>query len=285
MIKIKNYLKALNKYENENHSFDLLLEYLTQKNSDLTKFYCEGEIHLPSFILIKKLHKEFSTYSKIDQELDNLFSMAVNTSKIFYSKLWVLIYESKQSSFSFDQIFEENIQPIGQQLINLLVNIKYKIKVIRIQSIKQERSSIQPQKENLLLLQKLISTYFGDILYKITLLKSTHHTLIKRLYYALIISSIGSFWLINFLFLDSFSPISSTFINIIAGVAIVIMSIVTYPIGDFGKIDISGRNIVAYKYKTFFNSHSSNIMLNVFSIQNTTNAGHKKISKIRSQKI
>lgn len=282
-MKIKDYFKALNKYEKETNSFELLQDYLLHRNSHLAKFYCEGEIHLPSFMLIKQLHNTFVVYTQIDKELDKLFLKAINASKIFYSRLIWMIYESKSEAINFDQKFEECVQPVGQQIINLLVNIKYRIKVIKIQKLREEKLGVNKLQIGFIpALKNFIPTYWGKLIYELTLLKSTNHKLIKNLYYGFITFAIGTFWLINFLFWNEFSPISSTFINIIAGVIIVIFSIITYPIGDFRKIDITGRNIVAYKYKTFFNSSLNNIRLSVFSIQHKSSTGHSKTSNIKS---
>jgi hypothetical protein len=62
--------------------------------------------------------------------------------------------------------------------------------------------------------------------------------------------------------------------------AIIVAAIIIYPIGDFGKIDISGTNVVAYKYKLFFNNHANLKMLNVFITQPSGSAGQSSLSKV-----
>jgi hypothetical protein len=70
---MKNYLEALQEYENSNNSFNLLCNFIAVKNSDLIKLYCDGKMHLPSFILLKKLYIKFLDLINEDKELENAF--------------------------------------------------------------------------------------------------------------------------------------------------------------------------------------------------------------------
>ena len=77
---MKNYLEGLQEYENNNNSFDLLCNFIAVKNSNLIKLYCDGKIHLPSFILLKNLRLKFTDLVNEDKELKILFSNAIKCS-------------------------------------------------------------------------------------------------------------------------------------------------------------------------------------------------------------
>lgn len=57
---------------------------------------------------------------------------------------------------------------------------------------------------------------------------------------------------------------------------------ITYPVGYFGKIDINGKDIVAYKYRIFFNSISNRKIYNIFALQQTNDTGQQSSQSIES---
>jgi len=246
---MKSYLQILQNHEIENNSFDLLADYFVNKKSPLTKEFCEGERYLPSFILLKQLHAKFKPICRSDSELNDLFMNAIICSKIFYAGIIDLVKRSKSNLADFDQNFEKDIEPLGQSLINLLVSIRYRIMLANIYSEK-----LEARKKGLYAISKKIYSRIYNLLYKVSLIIGAHNGLGRKLYYILTISVISLFWILNFIFLHNLYPIVSTVINIIAGTLILLLSVVNYPLWDFGKIDISGKNIVSYKYRLFFNN-------------------------------
>jgi hypothetical protein len=43
-------------------------------------------------------------------------------------------------------------------------------------------------------------------------------------------------------------------LSIVESILMVVFAIISYPANDFGKMDISGKNFIAYKYKAFLNN-------------------------------
>ena len=97
---MKNYLGALQEYENSNNSFGLLCNFIAVKNSNLIKLYCDGEMHLPSFILLKKLQMKFLDLIDEDEELKMLFANAIKCSKLFYVQTIEIIKDTNNRHLS-----------------------------------------------------------------------------------------------------------------------------------------------------------------------------------------
>lgn len=55
-----------------------------------------------------------------------------------------------------------------------------------------------------------------------------------------------------------------------------------HPGGDFRKIDMSGKNIVAYKYRVFFYNIWNKKIHNIFTMQHAYEPGHKLSQNIES---
>lgn len=283
MKNIKSYLKAIQYYEEQNGCFALLNDYLKEKKSTLPKLYCEGKIYLPSFMILRRIHYEYKKHSHIDPELNRLFESSIHCSKLFYSKLVALVVESRSSAKSFEEQFEQRIQPLGQQLINLITNIKYRIKLVESEGRKKESTGFITLTKKLSSFGKIAYNCLNNLVYKVTLLQSTHPSLAKKLYYFSITSIIILFWVVNFMLLSHKIPsVASAFINVVSGIAVIVIAIILYPIGDFGKIDISGTNVVAYKYKLFFNNHANLKMISAFITQPTTSTRQSSLSEVDS---
>ncbi len=273
---IKSYFRALLEYEEKEQSLELLKSYFFTKKTNLAKKYRQGKTYLPSFILIKKLKMEYADLVANDSELERLFDNAIGTSKLFYLNLINLIISSNKNNLDFVKEFEQDIQVIGQKLTNLLVNIKYRIRLNHLCFKKKDssglKSAIFNKIPNLFI---NIFYFFYNILYKLTIIHSKHPKFTKKLYYLATTTVIFFAWVINFIIFKNVSTISSAFIDIISSIVIIIISILISPINSFGEIDISGKNIVAYNYKTFFNNYTNRKMLEVFTLQNPT-ANHEE---------
>lgn len=267
MKSIKSHVKAIHKYENQVGMFDLLVTYFLKKNSSIASAFCEAEYYLPSFILLKKLKGKYSNLCTEDDELNNLFNSAIECSKLFYSQAINIVKKDGANNDKYESSFENQAQPMGQQLINLLANIKYRIRIVRLKKTREEASSKRSLAYFLFYYFQGLLSIVNNLIYKVTLFASSNLTAARRVYFSTILGTILVFWLINFLFLNSFSPISSAFINVFVGIGVVLLAIATYPLGDFGKKDISGRNIVAYKYKVFLIDKGNAKLVNVFKLQ------------------
>lgn len=281
---MKNYLEALQEYENSNNSFNLLCNFIAVKNSDLIKLYCNGKMHLPSFILLKKLYIKFSDLIDEDKELEMLFTNAIKCSKLFYVQTIKIINDTNDSEKEFEYIFAQKSQPLGQQLINLLLNIKYRIRMVRLRRQSSKKESIMQLVDRLTTPATSLFNIVNNFVYKIKLIQSTYDSLTRKLYYLIVIIALIGCWAVNFLFFKNISTLSITLINIIFCIAITVIAVATHPVRHFGLIDITGKNLVAYKYKAFFNNLSNRKMYNIFTLQHINDPGHINNQSIKSPK-
>ena len=232
--------------------------------------------------MIKKLHSKYTALCSQDEELNNLFLNAIECSKLFYARTTALIKSSKRNGEEFETSFGRVAQPLGQRLINLLVNIKFRIRVARYRRQTKSNNKISKIFHKLSAITEPVNCWVNNIIYKASLIQSTHHRLTKKLYYGVVVTAILSLILMNSLFYQESSltliVTANTLLCILLGAAAVIM----HPGGDFGKIDISGKNIVAYKYRVFFNNISNKKIHNIFTMQHAYEPGHKLSQKIES---
>lgn len=265
---MKNYLRAIQDYENSNNSLNLLCAFLNTADSDLINLHCSGKLHLPSFMLIKQVRTKFSDLTNEDKELKILFNNAIKCSKLFYSHTINNITVANNKNKNFEYLFSKNSQPLGQRLISLLLNIKYRIRVAR---IKRQRSlARQGLLKTFSMFSKItgqIFYLFSDLAYKARLLQSTHSNLSRKIYYLAVISTITGFWLINSNLSIHLSPLSIALINCAFCALITALATLAYPVYDFELIDIDGKNVIAYKYQAFFNSLSNKKLYKIFALQ------------------
>ena len=271
---MKQYLKALQEYEENNDRLKMLCHYLAVRNSNLIKQYRDGAINLPSFMLLKKLHNKYSALSTQDAELNNLFLNAIECSKLFYARTTDLVDRSKRKREEFETIFSKEAQPLGQRLINLLINIKFRIRVARLKRKSQFDNDFSQMFKRISAFINPVTCWINDILYKASLIQSAHHRLTTKLYYLVIIASVLSLLFINSLFSDQLPHSLVITINIFLCVLLTTVAVIIHPGGNFGKIDISGKDIVAYKYKVFFNTLSNKKIHNIFTMQHAYESGH-----------
>lgn len=255
----KNHLKAITSHEEETGVFDIMISYLMNDNNLLIKQICEGEVFIPSFILLKELQQYYSALYHDDHEIDRIFDNLIECSKIFYYNLTE--NNNITNLNKYQHVFEKKIQPLGQQIIDLLVNLKYRIHLIdyyrdSLLSLKNKDNIIRRSFYNL-----------NQVLYKITLMRLLYHKMTKKLYYLLICFLFVVFWLVDFNAFSKASIALYMFINIMLGVGLIILTVVSNPLGDFGTKDIDGKSIVAYKYKTFLNNQNNKKLLKVVAMQ------------------
>lgn len=267
MKSIKEHLKSIRILEKEQNSYEQMLEYFSNNKSTLLNRFCEGEIILPSFILLKELKNNFNYLCVADNELNNLFNSAIRYSKLFYLKTIDLVEKQVlQSNDVYQEQFELVTQPVGQRLINLLANIKYRIKIVELRQNNSENSGVI--KSVSYSIGGIVKSVIVHLKYIITLVIASNQNLVRKFYYIIMSGAVLAFWFYDYLLLDDISLTSSVFLGGVSGIAIILLAIASYPIGDFGKKDISGRNIVAYKYKLLLNNRRSSKLIRIFTLQN-----------------
>lgn len=265
---MRNCLRALQEYEANNNSFDLLCSFIGTKNSDLIDLYCSGKLHLPSFMLLKKFRLKFIDLVKEDEELNVLFINVIKCSKLFYAQTIHCINQTNRSDKSFERLFTKHSQPLGQRLISLLLNIKYRVRIARLK--RQKELTTQGMFKAISWLSRCVAPIFyviHDCAYKIRLLQSAHSTLSRKIYYVAVVMTILGFWATNSTAIEHFSPIAIALINCAFCAIITALATLAYPVYDFELIDIDGKNIIAYKYQAFFNSLSNGKMYKIFKLQ------------------
>lgn len=272
---MKLYIKALLDCEKNNNSFELLCNFITLKQSCLLNLYCDGKINLPSFILLKKLKEKYSDLARSDEELNSLFENAIECSKIFYSQTLKII---GTENIKFENLFSQQAKPIGQQLINLLVNIKFRVRLIRLNRQSPKKPGIMYILQKVTILINYLRTIFNGILYKASLFQSTNYKYTPIIYLTSVLFTLSIILVTVDYFISNLSVIETTGINITFGILIVITAILFYPVRHFGKTDINGKDVIAYKYRVFFNNTSNKKMYQLFVLQDS-NISRQKISQ------
>lgn len=257
MKNFKHHLVLIREYENQIKLFDLINDYLNDNNATLIKQICYGEILLPSFILLKNLYNKYKLLCKEDLEVRQIFLNLIECSKIVYINLITGNWLTNTKQYEID--FEKEIQPVGQKIVDLLIHLKYRLRILN--DCKKMKIQVEKRSKILVLYKNCINQF----IYKITLLRVMHHKAMKQLYYSIIASLAAGFWLADFSMLNNISIAVYVFTNIIVGIALLIIAMISDPIGDFGKVDISGKNIVAYRYKTFMNNKKNKKITRVIS--------------------
>lgn len=262
-ISMKPYIKALVDCEESNNSFELLCNFIVLGKSDLLDSYCNGKINLPSFILLKKLKAKYIDLACSDGELNILFEKAISCSRIFYSRTLELI--TTQEGIKFDNLFSKKVQPIGQQLINVLINIKFRVRLIRL-----NRMSPKPTGVMRSIIQKIMSLIvslrivLNFILYKLSLF---HTATIKYTNIVYIIGLLFILLIANSYLINDLPAIETTWLNIALCILITISSMLFYPFRHFTRTDINGHDVIAYKYRLFFNNSSNKKIYKVFVLK------------------
>jgi hypothetical protein len=258
----EKYLREIEMFEAHYGHLDILLKYIKSEDSDYIRYFCDGTILLPSPNLILKISSKLqSSGIVIDTKTRSILTRLYYFSKQFYDKFFSLI-DNYKSSFKISDIYQQyekefgkTLQPIGQKLINFLKAIKYRIlllnKNILVDQVIKPKIGIFGSfgyDDFLFLLAKP----FVKIIYLLSLVQAANHKAFKGVYsLSLYISAL--FLVYSFFTILLRADINSTtllsFNLSIIGTNLSWHSI--YPITDFRKKDIYGKNMIAYKYKLF----------------------------------
>jgi hypothetical protein len=268
MQNFKKYLIAIKKHEDDSGVFELVKNYIDGHNNAIIKDICRGEIYLPSFVLWKKIKQDYSNLTDKDEELQRLFEEAIGYSKLYYLRAVAGIdlqqkslNKKRNQANSFEKYFQAEVKPLGQHLVNLIVNIKYRIIVVK------NNHTIKCTSSNIFNLFKMQSVIKNSILYTINFFYLNNYVLAKRIYYGTMALLALCFWLIDFSMLDNVSASLYIIINIIFAILSIIIIKYSKPAEEFGTLDISGRDEVTHKYKAFLNNCMNSKMMKVFSMK------------------
>jgi len=271
---MKHYIKVLLDYEESNNSFDLLCNFIALRKSDLLDSYCTGKINLPSFILLKKLKTKYIDLANSDEELNALLEKAISCSKIFYTRTLKII---SAEGNKFDNLFSKQVQPIGQQLINVLINIKFRVRLIRLNRVSPKQIGVMRIIEKIKALIAPPRIALNSILYKLSLFQTAHTKYTNIIYIISILCMLFILLIANNYLINDLPVIQTTGLNITFCILITVSSILFYPFRHFSKIDINGQDIIAYKYRLFFNNTSNKKMYRIFALEHS-NISRQQIS-------
>lgn len=231
-----NYYRVIDSNHDDDYQLQCLDNYLNGiNNSNLLKLYCNAKMILPSVLVIQKLQKRFTIFIRQDNELDKMFNNLSLCTRLFYTQLMQINKQYIDNIHEFRADFESYVQPIGQQFIDTLFSIFNRIRLIESNT-------------------SYVKYLIHNLRYKFSKYQLTHHKFIQRLYYLLTIITIMFSCLMNVVLFNNIQQLFSIMLtNTFIGIAVVITSMIAYPINDFNDIDVSGNNLVAYKYKLLLN--------------------------------
>jgi len=250
----KQFLSALLETEQKQNAYGTLKNYFTNNSAKFViKLYCEGEKILPTFPLLKKLSLQWTIYG--DFELNKLFHKAIKYSKAYYNSLYELIQE-KNTLANFTKTFENKVQPLGQKLINIIISLRNRVKIVT----QQLAYGLTIEKKILPNFRQKFHKLRDHLIYKLNVCKAKYAHIARLLYFFLVGIAVSGLSLANFLYNFHPSTLISVLINACLGLFIIIISILLYPFEEFEQRDISGQNLLALRYKAlYFNMFNNNL--------------------------
>lgn len=262
---MKKYLQAIQDYERNQKLYQRLQQYLSGGSMSLIKQFREGGVNLPSASLLKKLYQKYIDFCLLDRGLDDLFSKIVICAKLFYFKTINLSKNKTLSRKQFEKKFAIFIQPLGQKIINYLLAMRLRIKLI----LKNNHILVNTSNDKQKL--KLVKSFSNQLVHRLSLSQIQHKSVIYYGYYSLFIIIFAAIIVLNYLLANLLSQEIRIMFDLFIFGILAIFAVITYPSNNFGKIDISGKNITAYRYKLFFN----NLTQYIFTQRYFDQAGHK----------
>jgi hypothetical protein len=205
--------------------------------------------------LLKKYKAKYIDLATSDEELNGLPEKSIS----FYGRTLKLI--ETQKAIKFDNLFSKKVQPIGQHLINVLINIKFRVWLIRLNRMSPKPAGLmQIIIQELMYLKIPVRIALNSCMYKISLfhtatIKYTYIVYIMGLLFFLLFLLIADNYLINDL-----PGNEITWLNFAMCIMITISSLLFYPFGNFTRTKINGQDVIAYKYRFFFNNASNKII-------------------------
>ena len=209
-------------------NFSILLDC---KKDQLISDLCSGKKTLPT----PRYFDYLSLYNQ-NENVEKLIFVAKETSQKFYLNTFSAALRFRDDFQEFSEYFQEHIQPLGQTIIDLMILINmYEFDV----ELKKSGSFFTKiiNHTRLRLQQKLVKK----------------HKLASSVNRVIMFFTITIFSLLSFYFAGNYNSlflsIPAAAVTFISGT---ILSIALYKKHDFELTDISGRNLIAVKYRTAF---------------------------------
>lgn len=216
------YFRVMYEYERKKGVLEKVQQYILGGKEDIINEICSGEVHLPSPFLIDELEWSMPLQYSISKE--QFYQLKV-TSREFYKSL------VESSPGKYREHFERKGAAFGQQLICGIedLRLKYGVKTRGIKDVVR------------LLLFKMQSLF------------SLYPEIFKGVYWSFVITLFFSIWYLC-VFSNIDSPVFAVlFPAIVSSVVMVTAFFLESKVNVFNREDITGKNILANKYKDLIN--------------------------------
>jgi hypothetical protein len=247
-----DFENLLNKIEKESNFS--ILDYLNNKTKRYPQAICMGKENIPTPQMLNKTiaaNKELiKSYPIIAAGLQLLKQSSID----FYESLIKVMNKNISEKTNFEYEFDKIVQPFGQIFVNNLKALKYRIDELRIDNAKLFLKTSKKSQEDfaernirfkkirkMVLRMKKVLAFYPQTSYKAYIIT----TIIS-----VIFAGIGSFTLAESVTDHERASFAASY----ASLAVLILFMASFTIQLFEYTDISGRNVLAWNYKTLFNS-------------------------------
>ncbi|MCC2646687.1 MAG: hypothetical protein K0R02_752 [Rickettsiaceae bacterium] len=247
-----DFENLLSKIETESNFS--ILDYLNNKSKKYPQAICMGKKNIPTPKMLHKIitvNKELiKSYPVIEAGLRLLMQSSNN----FYESLIKLMQKNVNEKTNFEYEFDKFVQPYGQIFVNNLKALKYRLDELRIDNAKlflktskktqedfAERNIRFKKIRKMVLHMKKVLAFYPQTSYKAYIIT----TIIS-----VIFAGIGGFTLAESITDHERASFAASY----ASLTVLILFMASFTIQLFEYTDISGRNVLAWNYKTLFNS-------------------------------
>ncbi len=247
----KDLMTLLSNIENKNFPF---VDYLNNKNKGYPKLICTGKENIPTPQMLENIininQNLLQLYPQIKMSLENLKNISSN----FYQSLVKVLAKTKNAKVNFEYEFDRLVQPFGQHFVNNVKALKYKIEELRIDKIELYLKSC-PKKPIEVRSKSTKFKFFKKLVLRMKKTLVFYPQTSYKAYIFMTIIGVIAAGMVAFNLAGSVDAIErASFTASYASLAVLILFMASFAIQLFEYTDISGRNVLAYNYKTMLNS-------------------------------
>jgi hypothetical protein len=247
----KDLLDLLNNIEMKNFSF---IEYLNNKSKSYPKMICIGKENIPTPQMFENMISINQALLDLHPQIKLGFERLKQIASDFYLSLVKVMERAKSENLSFESEFDNLVQPFGQNFVNNLKALKYKIDGLRIDNVAFFLKSCLKKPIEI----KIKTTKFKLFRKVVLRMKKTlvfYPQTSYKAYILMTIFGVIASGTVAFNLAGSVDAIErASFTASYASIAVLILFMASFAIQLFEYTDISGKNVLAYNYKTMLNS-------------------------------
>ncbi|MES2215470.1 MAG: hypothetical protein V4485_05620 [Pseudomonadota bacterium] len=238
----KNYLKAIEGYELRLGLLEYLVFFFNNDDEQVIQEICEGNVFLPTPKLLKNLLSYNSNVISFDEELSRLYENCITLSYKFYEYVIPAIIGARLDASKNFGTAPDLSKEYGQAFIVSLMQVKIRLGYLGINNL---QTTAEQKYETYIRLEeraRLYNNYTHKIIY---LLKKMLAKAEIEVRVACIAMHIMLFCVI--IYIDR-----AELISLASGIALIFTCyafIINHPLHSFEHTDISGRNLIAYRYR------------------------------------